>query len=339
MQAVPTYGRNLIQTLDKEFLADCVVFCAPEAWEIVRGRFPGRPREVAVPRSMEQSVIEEQIRAMPSAQTVLGFGGGSACDAAKMYAWMTGARLILVPSILSVDAPYTKAIGVRIDHRVRYVGEVVPAHLLIDFDLIQQAPPRLNRAGIGDILSIYTALWDWRLASEQTGETFDQATADRSRQLFDRMVRGAREIRDCSEQGLRLLSELFIGEVALCEEFGNSRPEEGSEHYFAYCLESITRKTYLHGELIAFAVILVSLYQEQPVDELIEFLREVGVEVRLERIGVSLPEVERALLALPEYLKQEKQLPFGIFHHRGASRDSVRALIDRLGGLYIIRRE
>ena len=45
-----------------------------------------------------------------------------------------------------------------------------------------------------------------------------------------------------SEEGLRLLSELYVEEVALCEAWGDSRPEEGSEHYLAYCVEDISSR-------------------------------------------------------------------------------------------------
>ena len=114
---------------------------------------------------MEQAAIEARIDALPRAASVFGIGGGSACDAAKLYAARTGARLVLVPTILSADAAFTKSAGVRVGHRVRYVGEVFPDHLLVDFDLLRQAPPRLNRAGAGDILSISTAAWEKRGSS------------------------------------------------------------------------------------------------------------------------------------------------------------------------------
>jgi glycerol-1-phosphate dehydrogenase [NAD(P)+] len=234
-----------------------------------------------------------------------------------MFAHLYGARLILVPTILSVDAPFTKAVGVRVNHRVRYLGEVFPDHLLVDFALLRQAPPRLNRAGVGDLLSIYTALSDWRLAAQAKGERFDEAIAAESQALLERLLAGAAEIRDCTEAGLRLLAELYAGEVRLCEQMGNSRPEEGSEHYFGYCLEALTKKHLLHGELVALAVLLTASYQDQPIEPILDFLRAVQVEYRPDRIGVTDDEVLRTLLALPYYLREERQLGYGIYHHLG----------------------
>ena len=332
-QAIPTYGYDLLKTIDRDYFRDCIVICAPEPWEFVKSEFAKAPHEVIVPKSMEQSVLEKQLSTMPKVSTVFGIGGGSACDAAKMYGWLYGARVVLIPTILSVDAPFTKAIGVRIGHRVRYIGEVYPEHLLIDFNLLQKATPKLNRAGIGDILSIYTALFDWRLAAEKIGEEYDQNIAAQSQALLDRLLRHSKEIRDCTEEGLKLIAELYKGEVALCELFGNSRPEEGSEHYLAYCLEYLTHKTYLHGELVSLAVLLIALYQSQPVEWLMHMLNEMQVEYRPELVGVSLEELKQALLHLPAYLAEEKQLLFGIFHHKGMDSDQAIKLIAELDSL------
>lgn len=329
-QAEPVYGRGLIASLAPTVFSNSIMFCAPEAWEIVKSRFPQMPRQTIVPETMEQHLLESQIRDLPSCDFVFGLGGGSACDAAKMYAYRKGAELILIPSILSVDAPFTKAIGVRVNQRVRYIGEIFPKHLLIDFDLLQRAPARLNRAGAGDILSIYTALYDWRLAADRVGERFDPDIAEQSKNLLERLFDQAASIRETTEAGLKLLSDLYYGEVNLCERNGNSRPEEGSEHYFAYCLESITGHKYLHGELIALSVLITSLFQGQPTKPVLDFLKTAGLEYRPSEIGVTFPEIEQTLLALPRYLEEESQLLFGIFHHRTMNEKEAREIIRRL---------
>ena len=279
---------------------------------------------------MDQEILERQIDRLPDVDAVFGIGGGSACDAAKMVSWRTGAKLALMPSILSVDAAFTSAVGVRVGHNVRYIGEVYPDWLLIDFGLLQRAPVRLNVAGVGDILSIFTALHDWKLAVEAVGERYDEDIAKNAGRILEKLLSQAGAIRGCDEEGLKLIAESYVEEVRLCELHGNSRPEEGSEHYFAYCLESLTHKSYIHGELVALGILVAALYQERDVEELVAFMRESGLVYSPEKIGISEREIFQTLVALPAYLERETQLPYGIFHHRGMTPEKARKLIDDL---------
>ena len=58
-------------------------------------------------------------------------------------------------------------------------------------------------------------------------------------------------IRNVTPEGIRALVELFWSEVVLCYKAGSSRPEEGSEHFWAYNLEFRTGRSFAHGDLIA----------------------------------------------------------------------------------------
>ena len=110
---------------------------------------------------------------------------------------------------------------------VVYVGDARPAALLIDFKLLQAAPAVLNRSGVGDLLSCYTALWDWNEAHVRLGEPIDSAIVRRTRELLERLLSlgSAKAVNAVTEDGLRLLSELYVLEVTLCELWGNARPE------------------------------------------------------------------------------------------------------------------
>ena len=329
-QAIPVYGENLLASLEPRLFEKAAVLCAPEAWELAKDSFPLPPLAVMVPRSMEQKLLEAQLATLPDVDTVFGIGGGSACDGAKMAAYLTGAKLVLVPSIISVDAAFTSAVGVRVDRRVRYVGAVVPAKLLIDFALISRAPKALNRAGVGDVLSIFTALHDWRLARDTVNEAYDPAIASESQRLLARLMERPGDIRDCNNQGLRRIADLYVAEVALCDRHGDSRPEEGSEHYFAYCLEHLTGRSYIHGDLVCLAVVLTALHQGQDVSAAVAFLDETLVRFRPTQVGVSREELVETLAALPAFLAQETQLPYGIYHHRPLDRPAALDLVERL---------
>ena len=104
----------------------------------------------------------------------------------------------------------------------------------------------------------------------------------------------------------------------LCERAGNARPEEGSEHYFAYALEHRTRRHYLHGALVGLGVMLAGAWQGQDIAPVATFLRDVGLDCRFEAVGCTAGEVRDTLRAMDAYLAHESQLLPGVFHFRGA---------------------
>jgi glycerol-1-phosphate dehydrogenase [NAD(P)+] len=330
--ALPTYGRNLLRTLPASVFENPIVLTQPEPWALACGAFPNDRTQVHHVATMEHSRVQEVTSAFGGGSAVFGIGGGSALDHAKFTAWKTGLPLVLVPSILSVDAAYTKAIGIREGSRVRYVGAMYPDHFLVDYDILQAAEPVLNRAGVGDILSIFTALWDWREAGARLGEPYDQGIADDSKALLERMFEGAVEIGNCTEAGLHLLSELYVGEVRLCEMVGNARPEEGSEHYVAYCLEHRTQRHYLHGALVGMGVLLAGAYQGQDIAPVAAFLRNVQLDSSYQAVGTNRNEVRDCLLAMGDYVVHESQLLPGVFHFRnGISSQEVEAVMAAAG--------
>ena len=79
----------------------------------------------------------------------------------------------------------TPAAGIRRGHRVD-MGESSPDPLVIDYDVLRTAPPELNIAGVGDLLSIHTACFDWELAQKAgvSEYPFSWADVDAARQIL-----------------------------------------------------------------------------------------------------------------------------------------------------------
>jgi glycerol dehydrogenase-like iron-containing ADH family enzyme len=260
---------------------------------------------------------------------VIGVGGGSALDFAKYLAWKRSLQLTLIPSIVSVDACVTSSIGVRDEGRVHYVGHVKPQSLLVDFNLIREAPPRLNRAGAGDILSIHTGSFDWLLGHKKEGERYDRQVARRSAELLAELKRNAAEISQVTDNGIRTLVELFQAENDLCEEFGNSRPEEGSEHFFAYNAELRTGKQFVHGEIVCLGILLMSRLQVNRPEWVMSLLEDLGVRYRPTDIGLELGELRDSLSTLDEFCRQAR-LPYTIIRDTLKVPDAINALISDL---------
>ena len=135
------------------------------------------PIQIIYPTNVDTHYLEEisqKVSKPKDVGYVVGFGGGVAIDTAKFLSWKWKKPLIQIPSIISTDAFLTHEIGVRVDNKVQYIGKAVPEQIIIDFDVIKSAPKVLNYAGTCDVLSICTALGDWKIAYEEFGDKIDK---------------------------------------------------------------------------------------------------------------------------------------------------------------------
>lgn len=247
---------------------------------------------------------------------VVGLGGGTACDTAKFIAWWLRKEhnidldLIIIPSIISVDAFLCSSIAVRVDNKVKYVGESKTKEILIDFDLIRKAPAFLNRAGVSDTISITSALGDWKIARDENDEKYDQSVFNKSRKIAVDLMEMQAEICNVTEEGIKALVEGFYREVELCEEWGNARPEEGSEHFLAYCLESLTGNHYIHGNLIGMNILISLLlqgeYAEFSIDEMLQFFHDIQIQISPSHQRITYEQIKAALSNIKEYVLNEK---------------------------------
>jgi len=123
--------------------------------------------------SLDEHELRALTRSVPPVDHIVGIGGGMVMDTAKFVAWQRRTRLLLAPSIISVDASVTNTVAIRREGRVEYDGFVVAESIIADLDLISTAPARLNRAGVGDLLSILTGRFDWALGAKAGTIAFD----------------------------------------------------------------------------------------------------------------------------------------------------------------------
>jgi len=285
------------------------------AWEAVKGQLHlnvAAQVEIAAATTAHWDEKLAGVRAS-SAQVVYAVGAGLTADAAKYLAFNLGLPLVCLPTALSVDAFLTAASGIRKDGCVFYIETKPPERLVLDLDVIAAAPASLRAAGITDVLSIATGCWDWRFAHARgrnpAGMELVPWVYDNAQSILAGVLDCAAAAGRGDRGGLKTLYDCLAMEVQLCNQVGHARPEEGSEHYFAYCIEQFTGPGRSHGELVGPGILLMAGRQGLATGPLRSAMEACAIP--LDRIP---PEAVRQTLdLLPGYCRKHK-LPFGIAH-------------------------
>lgn len=246
-------------------------------------------------------------------EVVYAIGGGLVADAAKYFASKLNLPLVVLPTALSVDAFITAASGIRKDGCVYYIETKVPERLILDFETIAKAPAFIRAAGITDVMSIATGAWDWKFAHEKgknpAGMEFIPWVYDNAQSILCGVLDCAEAAGRGDHDGLKTLYDCLAMEVQLCNQVGHSRPEEGSEHYFAYAIENEMGHGLPHGDLVGPAILLIAKLQGQDIAPLEKALKACNVPLSNIPQGM----IERTLKILPAYSRRHN-LSFGIAH-------------------------
>ena len=290
---------------------EAIVLTTGPAWESASA-IAITPRH----RISVQGNTEADMRAIAEAcegEVVYGIGGGLAIDTAKFVAAANNVPLIALPTILSTDAFLTDATGVREAGCVRYLPTKTPDTVIVDMEVLCNAPASLRASGAADVLSIATAMWDWqeaeKLGENPANERVTPQAVDIGCALLQTLLANARDIGSGTPEGLTLLLDLLCMEVQLCNLCGHSRLEEGSEHYFTYALENRLAAPVLHGELVGLGILLMATLQSQPWHQYRHALECLQINYRPD--AVSREAVVETLTHLSAYVAQH-QLPYTV---------------------------
>ena len=206
---------------------------------------------------IDESIFQEAMElakyiCMKDVEVIIGVGGGKVLDVAKYAGFVGKIPYICVPTTLSNDslASPVAVLGTEGDAR-KTLKCAIPAGIVVDVNVIMGAPASHLQSGIGDTISKYTALYDWKLDAAHRGNKVD----DFSYLLSDMALTSLcynEENSLKSKEFIKILTQsLVLGGLAM-EIAGNSRPSSGSEHLFCHSLEENHKEIQItHGMAVA----------------------------------------------------------------------------------------
>ncbi len=226
---------------------------------------------------------------MNDIKLVIGFGGGTVLDLAKFAAFVSKTTLISLPTTLSNDSLASPVAVLGTEGKARKSFRcTIPDAIIVDIDVIKSAPDRQLLAGIGDTISKYTALFDWKLAGERTGEAVDDFARMLSHMACESILLGPEDELKSTDFIRRLTDALVMGGLAM-EIAGCSRPSSGSEHLFCHALEEnhSDKVVVPHGIATAMGSFPACIFQGRKTEKLERVIKKYGIPVKPSANGVT----------------------------------------------------
>jgi len=224
--------------------------------------------------AIAKKVCTEEIK------VIIGIGGGRVLDTAKYAAHISKAVYICMPTSLSNDSLASPFAVLETYGKARMTLDCkIPTAIIVDTNMIINAPKGQTLSGLGDTIAKHTALFDWKLSASRTSSPVDDFAYALSRMSYD-------SVYHCDEKDMtsrvfiRILSRaLVMGGLAM-EIAGSSRPCSGSEHLFAHAIEEYYPDMKIsHGIAVALGSIPACIFQGQSPDGLINFFHTYGLDI------------------------------------------------------------
>ncbi|WP_445527793.1 iron-containing alcohol dehydrogenase family protein [Streptomyces cyslabdanicus] len=232
---------------------------------------------------------------------VVGLGGGKVIDCAKYAAARVGLPLVAVATNLANDGLCSPVATLDNDAGRGSYGVPNPIGIVIDLDVIREAPERFVSAGIGDVICKISAVADWELSHRETGEKIDGLAAAMARQAAEAVLRHPGGIAD--DTFLTTLSESLVLCGISMSVAGDSRPASGACHEISHAFDlRFPQRNALHGEQCGLGGAFAT-YLRGDVDtagQMADVLRRHGLPVLPKDIGFTVDEFVQVVEFAPE---------------------------------------
>ena len=222
--------------------------------------------------------------------SIIGIGGGKVQDVCKYASFASKKNFFSIPTTLANDGVCSPIAVLKMKNGfTKSIGTKLPSALFIDIAIIKEAPIKLVKAGIGDILSNYTAIYDWKLAEKHNKDKVDDfaiAISDMSFNVINNLPK--MELDD--EIFIKQLAEAIVLSGIAMHISGTSRPCSGAEHLFSHTIDRLYKKNNLHGLQVALGAIITAYLQDRDYKMLIDLLKRYEIDIKPSTLNLDYDE-------------------------------------------------
>lgn len=243
--------------VDVTDLAECLA--GEVGRRVTRVQVPGAPRVHA-----DQTTIDGAVSGAADAAVLISVGSGTLADIGKVVsARLGGVPHVVVQTALSVngfadDQSVLLVKGVKRTTLTRW-----PDILIADSSVLAEAPLALNLAGVGDLLAMFTAPADWRVADLLgMGGGYRHDVVTLVRRHGPALLDAAPRLRDGDPAAIELVAGVLTLSGLAMGAAGSTAPASGAEHTVSHLIEmTVTRRgqeNAFHGAQVGVSSVLAA---------------------------------------------------------------------------------
>lgn len=264
--------------------------CKIENLNIKYERFTGECSKVEIDRIINASNDMKDI-------VIVGIGGGKTLDTAKAVAYYTQSPVIIVPTMASTDAPCS-ALSVIYTQKGEFSEYLFlksnPDMVIMDTDIIKNAPSRLLVSGMGDALATY---FEARATANSNSNSIAGGKATKTaialaKLCYETLLEDGYKAKQAVENHVCTKAvENIIEANTLLSCVGFESGGLAAAHAIHNGLTAIEQThKYFHGEKVAFGTLVQLVLENESMEEInkvLEFCESVGLPITLSDIGIS----------------------------------------------------
>jgi len=245
-----------------------------------------------------------------NARWMIAVGGGSIIDVAKLASYSLDVPFISFPTTASHDGIASANASIRDIGSKTSIKAVPPIAVIADVKVIMTAPYRFLAAGVGDMISNFTAVKDWQLAHRIKGEYYSEYAASLSMMSAKMVMKNADIIRLGNEESVRKVVKGLISSGVAMSIAGSSRPASGAEHLFSHALDMLAKRPALHGEQTGVGTIIMAYLHGLKWERIKETLKRVKAPTNAYELGIE-PDVIVKALTVAHRIRPERYTILG----------------------------
>lgn len=299
---------NILQTLNLDLSG---IFPQANIEHVSDNTFAEVNRLVEIAKSKDSDII-------------ISIGGGRVLDVGKHTATKLRINYISIPTAPSNDAIASPTAVLKdAEGKSQAIGVNMPLGVLVDLEVMAQAPANIIAGGIGDLLSNISALKDWKLGKEDKQEVIDDFAYLLSETSIETLYTpycSLQKINVTEPDFLRRLTQGLVLSGISASIAGTSRPFSGGEHEISHAIDTLFPGSGMHGHQAGYATLLTEEMRGSDWKSLAGFFKSVGVPTSYTAFNLT----EDQMVKVIQYAPQTRPDRYTILEKLNLSEEQIR---------------